>query len=292
MKPFILTALCVTATFAQVNFGGSSSSTSSKDEISLRSSEPAVSSANTDGTGDTRFFGLFHKPKPKPVWKPKPQVQTQSYRPTNNCGRRRRQADEEKEAGAEGNTRFFFNKPKPKPVWVGCSCGKRKRQAEEEEEGAGGNTRFFGLFKPKPKPRPQRPHCGSCCYSSSSSQHQSSSTSHHPSSSSTSHHPSSSSTSHHPSSSSSQVQSNSYPSSHGGGGCKCSHNHLIFKDQYGKTHGDCQSADDTGKKWCYTTGPQAGCGDLVKSQRFSSNPWSYEACSGSTPSSNGFIRSG
>merc|ERR1711892_399031 len=95
MKTFIVLTVCATTTLCQVNFGGSSTSSlssSSNDEISLRSSEPALSSSNAAESGDTRFFGLFHKPKPKP----KPQ---QSYRPTNNCGRRKRQAEE----NTEGN---------------------------------------------------------------------------------------------------------------------------------------------------------------------------------------------
>merc|ERR1739846_306727 len=72
----------------------------------------------------------------------------------------------------------------------------------------------------------------------------------------------------------------------------CSGNHLIFKDERGKTHGDCQSADNTGRKWCYSTGWDSGCSDLVKSQRYSSNPWSYEACSGGGSVPNSFIRTG
>ena len=89
-----------------------------------------------------------------------------------------------------------------------------------------------------------------------------------------------------------------------------------------------RSSDNTGKKWCYTTGWNSGCGDLVKSQRFeilaqdcsswfdlvnfvtldkkdpfpvfypwtshrySNNPWSYEACSGGGSVPSNFIRSG
>merc|ERR1711953_631538 len=249
MKLFLLLALFFAAAHSQVNFVGSSpSSSSSSPKVSSDTS--SVSEEGEDGV-NTRFFGLFKpKPKPKPVWRPKPQQQ--SHRPTNSCGRRRRQAvQEEEEQEGNSNSRFFFKpKPKPKPVWVGCTCGKRKRQTDEKDESSS-NTRFFGLFKPKPKPRPvSRPHCGSCCYTSSS--HQSSS----------------------------------------GGGCRCSTNHLIFKDERGKTHGDCQSSDNTGKKWCYTTGWNSGCGDLVKSQRYSNNPWSYEACSGGGSVPSNFIRSG
>merc|ERR1711934_330542 len=269
MKILFLLTVFVAATHSQIQFGDSSSSSSSSLKASSDSSSQSAVPEGEDGV-NTRFFGLFKpKPKPKPVWRPKPQQQ--SYRPTNSCGRRRRQAVEEKDE-ASPNTRFFFKpKQKPKPVWVGCTCGKRKRQADEEE-GASGNTRFFGLFKPKPKPRPvSRPHCGSCCYSTSSS---------------------SSSSSHHHQSSK-PVQSNSNNNNNNsGGGCRCSTNHLIFKDEWGKTHGDCQSADNTGRKWCYTTGWNSGCSDLVKSQRYSSNPWSYDACSGGGSIPNSFIRTG
>merc|ERR1711913_85136 len=233
---FILTVF-VAATYSQIQFGDSSSSSSSSSSSKASSDASSQSAVSEDEDGvNTRFFGLF-----KP--------QQQSYRPTNNCGRRRRQAVEVEEEEASPNSRFLFKpKPKPKPVWVGCTCGKRKRQADEEE-GASANTRFFGLFKPKPKPRPvSRPHCGSCCYAgSSSNHHQSSSSQHHQSSK--------------------PVQSNSNHYSNSGGGCRCSTNHLIFKDEWGKTHGDCQSADNTGRKWCYTTGWDSGCSDLVKSQR-------------------------
>merc|ERR1712212_5498 len=274
MKIFVILTVFVAATYSQIQFGVSSLSSLSSSSSKASSDEPSQSAVSGDEDGvNTRFFGLFKpKPKPKPVWRPKPQQQ--SYRPTNNCGRRRRQAVEVEEEEASPNSRFFFKpKPKPKPVWVGCTCGKRKRQADEEE-GASANPRFFGLFKPKPKPRPvSRPHCGSCCYAgSSSNHHQSSSSQHHQSSK--------------------PVQSNSNHYSSSGGGCRCSTNHLIFKDEWGKTHGDCQSADNTGRKWCYTTGWDSGCSDLVKSKRYSSNPWSYDACGGGGSIPNSFIRSG
>ena len=40
--------------------------------------------------------------------------------------------------------------------------------------------------------------------------------------------------------------------------------------------GACKRADETGRLWCYTTG--YGCSDARQSQRFPSNPWSYQAC--------------
>ena len=37
--------------------------------------------------------------------------------------------------------------------------------------------------------------------------------------------------------------------------------------------------DTTGRTWCYTTGwSNTGCGDLQTSKRYTSNPWSYRAC--------------
>merc|ERR1739844_452279 len=58
--------------------------------------------------------------------------------------------------------------------------------------------------------------------------------------------------------------------------CQCNYN-LTFQDKYGQTHGACKRGDETGRVWCYTTG--YGCSDARQSQRFPSNPWSYQACS-------------
>merc|ERR1711936_1316224 len=57
--------------------------------------------------------------------------------------------------------------------------------------------------------------------------------------------------------------------------CQCNYN-LTFQDKYGQTHGACKRGDETGRRWCYTTG--YGCSDARQSQRFPSNPWSYQAC--------------
>merc|ERR1712038_545329 len=64
------------------------------------------------------------------------------------------------------------------------------------------------------------------------------------------------------------------------GRCECNYQ-LTFQDKYGRTHGACRQADQTGRTWCYTTGGYPGCSDARQSQRFPNNPWSYQACSSS-----------
>merc|ERR1711913_177560 len=77
--------------------------------------------------------------------------------------------------------------------------------------------------------------------------------------------------------------SNNYPSNSNfqqQSRCQCN-NQLTFRDKYGRTHGACITADQTGRTWCYTTGGYPGCSDARQSQRFPNNPWSYQACSSS-----------
>eukprot|EP00092_Neocalanus_flemingeri_P032855 GFUD01035732.1.p1 GENE.GFUD01035732.1~~GFUD01035732.1.p1 ORF type:complete len:230 (+),score=48.22 GFUD01035732.1:62-751(+) len=75
--------------------------------------------------------------------------------------------------------------------------------------------------------------------------------------------------------SSNNYPSNNYPSNNNNyNSCQCNYN-LTFQDQYGNTNGACRRADETGRTWCYTNG---GCSDGRQSQRFPSNPWSYQAC--------------
>merc|ERR1719400_2643921 len=64
--------------------------------------------------------------------------------------------------------------------------------------------------------------------------------------------------------------------------CECRYD-LVFQDNRGNTHGACRTADETGKRWCYTTG--YGCRDARQSQRYPNNPWSYVACSNNGRSS-------
>ena len=61
-------------------------------------------------------------------------------------------------------------------------------------------------------------------------------------------------------------------------GCQCSS--LTFLDSSSNVQGNCATVDATGAQWCYTD--DSTCQDLVQSQRFPHNPWSYEACA--TPS--------
>merc|ERR1712080_599180 len=87
----------------------------------------------------------------------------------------------------------------------------------------------------------QQQHCGSCCYSGYNSGYNN------------------------------NVVNNN-------GGCRCD-NTKTFYDQNGNTHGACRSKDQTGRRWCYTTGwGNTGCRDLSNSKRFPNNPWSYNAC--------------
>merc|ERR1711963_26899 len=64
-------------------------------------------------------------------------------------------------------------------------------------------------------------------------------------------------------------------------GCQCSP--LTFRDAKGEVQGNCLTVDRTGAQWCYVDAAHSSsCQDLVPSQRFPNNPWSYEACA--TPS--------
>merc|ERR1712083_925084 len=59
-------------------------------------------------------------------------------------------------------------------------------------------------------------------------------------------------------------------------GCQCSS--LTFRDSAGDEQGNCKTVDDTGAQWCYVDSTLSTCQDLVPSERFPHNPWSYEAC--------------
>merc|ERR1719431_1581016 len=77
-------------------------------------------------------------------------------------------------------------------------------------------------------------------------------------------------------------------------GCQCSN--LQFSDKYNRKHGNCQSVDHTGAKWCYvqTNGNQrSSCQDLsYTSEKFPGTPWSYEACATPACGSNGGYNNG
>merc|ERR1739838_180007 len=59
-------------------------------------------------------------------------------------------------------------------------------------------------------------------------------------------------------------------------GCQCSS--LTFRDTAGTVQGNCKTVDGTGAQWCYVDSSSSSCQDLVPSERFPHNPWSYEAC--------------
>merc|ERR1712177_37776 len=59
-------------------------------------------------------------------------------------------------------------------------------------------------------------------------------------------------------------------------GCQCSS--LTFLDSAGVEQGNCKTVDGTGAQWCYVDSTASTCQDLVPSQRFPHNPWSYQAC--------------
>merc|ERR1711934_709663 len=180
--------------------------------------------------------------------------QSQGY----SCGRRKRQANfggSQTSGGGGGggvqetdvDERFFL------PTGQGCTCntnGRRRGQAPGEDEPG---TRFFGgLFG-------GTPHCGNCCYNTqpfnnngfnSNFQNQGFNN---------------------------QNQGFNNPGSNSQNRCQCDYS-KTFSDQNGLIHGACQRSDNTGRKWCYTTGWSNNCGDLQTSKRFPSNPWSYRAC--------------
>merc|ERR1712042_380522 len=158
----------------------------------------------------------------------------------NGCGRRKRQAD-------GTNTKFLGALLGGGSG--GCNCGRRRRQAPGEDQPG---TRFFGLDGLLGGG--SNNNCCNCGYNSGYN----------------------------------NGYNNGFNNGFNNGGnngfnnpqpsnrCQCNYN-LTFQDKYGNTHGACRRADETGRRWCYTTG--YGCSDARQSQRFPNNPWSYQACS-------------
>merc|ERR1712038_2249920 len=178
--------------------------------------------------------------------------QSQGY----SCGRRKRQANfggSQTSGGGGGggvqetdvDERFFL------PTGQGCTCntnGRKRRQAPGEDEPG---TRFFGgLFG-------RTPHCGNCCYNTQPFNNNGSNFQNQ--------------------GFNNQNQGFNNPGSNSQNRCQCDYS-KTFSDQNGLIHGACQRSDNTGRKWCYTTGWSNNCGDLQTSKRFPSNPWSYRAC--------------
>merc|ERR1711909_206913 len=59
-------------------------------------------------------------------------------------------------------------------------------------------------------------------------------------------------------------------------GCQCSS--ITFLDSAGVEQGNCKTVDGTGAQWCYVDHLPSTCQDMVPSERFPHNPWSYGAC--------------
>merc|ERR1711909_98754 len=59
-------------------------------------------------------------------------------------------------------------------------------------------------------------------------------------------------------------------------GCQCSS--ITFLDSAGAEQGNCKTVDGTGAQWCCVDHLPSTCQDMVPSERFPHNPWSYEAC--------------
>merc|ERR1712119_191724 len=187
--------------------------------------------------------------------------QSQGY----SCGRRKRQANfgGSQTSGGGGvqetdvDERFFLS------TGQGCTCntnGRKRRQAPGEDEPG---TRFFGgLFG-------GTPHCGNCCYNTqrfnnTSFNNQGSNFQNQ-------------GFNNQNQGFNNQNQGFNNPGSNSQNRCQCDYS-KTFSDQNGLIHGACQRSDNTGRKWCYTTGWSNNCGDLQTSKRFPSNPWSYRAC--------------
>merc|ERR1739844_343096 len=172
----------------------------------------------------------------------------------NGCGRRRRQAD-------GTNTKFLGALLGGGSG--GCNCGRRKRQAPGEDQPG---TRFFGLLGGGNN------NCCNCPpqYSNSNGGYNSGYNNGYNSGY---------NNGYNNGVSGSNTGGNGYNSGYSSGStgvrCECD-NRLVFQDKYGATHGACKRGDETGKRWCYTTG--CGCQDAWQSQRFPNNPWSYIAC--------------
>merc|ERR1711936_985182 len=62
--------------------------------------------------------------------------------------------------------------------------------------------------------------------------------------------------------------------------CNCQCSSLTFQDKFGRTQGNCKTADNTGATWCYVDS-RSSCLDKQRSVRFSQSghAWSYQACS-------------
>merc|ERR1712061_833581 len=267
MKGLALLVLGIGIAQAQLKFGGGSSSSSNSGSNSASSS--SSSSGNQDPSTDTRFISTGNELIDGGILGVGAGIlggavlggalnggnNNYNGNYNNPCGRRKRQAD-----GDDSNTRIFglFGGNN------GCNCGRRRRRQAPGEDGVG--VRFFGLENLLGGGGGSNCGCN-CGYNSgyNSGYNQGSNSGFN------------SGYNQYP------QNSNSYPSNsfQQQGQCQCN-NALTFQDKYGRTHGACITADNSGRKWCYTTGGYPGCSDASPSKRFPNNPWSYQACSSSS----------
>merc|ERR1711992_64838 len=203
--------------------------------------------------------------------------QSQGY----SCGRRKRQANfggsQTSGGGGGGVQETDVDERFVLPTGQGCTCntnGRKRRQAPGEDEPG---TRFFGgLFG-------GTPHCCNCCYNTqpfnnngfnSNFQNQGFN---NPSFNNQGSNFQNQGFNNQNQGFNNQNQAFNNPGSNSQNRCQCDYS-KTFSDQNGLIHGACQRSDNTGRKWCYTTGWSNNCGDLQTSKRFPSNPWSYRAC--------------
>merc|ERR1712183_526368 len=270
----VVLVLGIGITQAQLKFGGDSSSSSSNSGSSSSSSSSSGSQSSTDtrfiSTGnelvDGGILGVGAGILGGAVLSGALGNNGNNFNGNYNspCGRRRRQAE-----GDGTNTRLFglFGGNN------GCNCGRRKRRQAPGEDEVG--VRFFGLENLLGGGGGSNCGCN-CGYNSGYNQGSNSGYNQGYNQGSNSGY--NSGYNQYP------QNTNSYPSSfQQQERCQCN-NALTFQDKYGRTHGACITADNTGRKWCYTNGNiyYPGCSDNRVSKRFPNNPWSYEACSSSS----------
>merc|ERR1712119_213468 len=146
------------------------------------------------------------------------------------CGRRRRQAE-----GDGTNTRLFglFGGNN------GCNCGRRRRRQAPGEDGVG--VRFFGLENLLGGGGGNNCGCN-CGYNQGYNQG--------------GYNQGYNQGGYNQGSNQGGYNQGGYNPQQGR--CECNYQ-LTFQDKYGRTHGACKAADQTGRTWCYTTGGYPGC---------------------------------
>merc|ERR1711936_1325689 len=271
MKLYIISSVVVSlldSSLAQLKFGGSSSSSNSESN----------SATNTKQSGtDTRFFtgdeaidggilGLGAGLLGGAV------LGGALNGGGNGCGRRRRQAD-------DTNTKFLGALLGGGSG--GCNCGRKRRQAPGEDQVG---VRFFGLETLLGGGNNNCCNCGGSGYNNGNNNGYNNGNNNGYNHGNNNGYNNGNNNGYNNGYNNGNHNGYNNGNSNVGGGfnsgvsssrCQCNYN-LTFQDKYGQTHGACKRGDETGRRWCYTTG--YGCSDARQSQRFPSNPWSYQAC--------------